>query len=214
MSTVQKLRRITMSILRISSSARLQGSTTRELGHYLVNTLGQQAAGQQIVHRDLAMQPLASVSAEDLIGVHGSSDANHASLQQALAQSNLLIDELKAADTLILEAPMYNFGIAANLKHWIDAICRAGVSFRYTEQGPVGLLGIKRAFIITGSGGTPIGGAMDFASGYLEHICHFIGIEEVHHIAASGSKGAPEVLIQEGKARIDALLSTGAEAVA
>ena len=102
---------------------------------------------------------------------------------------------------------MYNFGIPASLKQWIDAVCRAGVSFKYTEQGPVGLLGVKRAFVITASGGTPIGGEADFASRYLEHICRFIGIDEVLHIDASGSKGTPEQIIDHGKHQVDALLN-------
>jgi FMN-dependent NADH-azoreductase len=118
-----------------------------------------------------------------------------------------LIDELKSADTLVLAAPMYNFGIPASLKQWIDAICRAGVSFKYTEQGPVGLLGIQRAFIITATGGTPIGSEMDFASRYLEHICRFLGISEVFHIDASGSKGTPEQVIAQGKQQVDVLMS-------
>jgi len=102
---------------------------------------------------------------------------------------------------------MYNFGIAASLKQWIDAVCRAGVSFKYTQDGPIGLLGIKRAFIITATGGTPIGSEMDFASGYLEHICRFLGIQEVFHIAASGSKGTPEQVIETGKQQIDVLMA-------
>jgi len=118
-----------------------------------------------------------------------------------------LIQELKDADTLVLGAPMYNFGIPASLKQWIDAICRAGVSFKYTDKGPIGLLNIKRAFIITATGGTPAGSKMDFASGYLAHICDFIGVEEVLHIDASGSKGSPEQIIESGKQQIDALLS-------
>ncbi len=119
-----------------------------------------------------------------------------------------MIDELRNADTLILAAPMYNFGIPATLKQWIDSVCRAGVSFKYTEQGPVGLLDIKRAFIITASGGTPVGSEMDFASRYLEHICKFIGIGDVFHIDASGSKGTPEQVIAQGKRQVDVLVST------
>lgn len=103
---------------------------------------------------------------------------------------------------------MYNFGIAASLKQWIDNICRAGVSFKYTEQGPQGLLGVKRAFIITASGGTPVGSEMDFVSTYLEHICRFLGIDEVFHIDASGSKGSPEQVIAQGKQQVDDLIST------
>ena len=193
-----------MSILHINSSARQDHSNTRIIGQYLVESLA-----EPVVSRDLAQQPLPSISAEDLIAVHGSLDGERESLQTQLALSEQLIDELRNADTLVIGAPMYNFGIPASLKQWIDAICRAGVSFKYTEQGPVGLLGVKRAFIITASGGTPIGSDMDFASRYLEHICGFIGIDEVYHIDASGSKGTPDQVIARGKQQIDALLTAG-----
>lgn len=191
-----------MTVLHINSSARLTDSNSRVIGQYLVDALQ-----QPVISRDLVQQPLPPVSAEDLIGVHGSSDSQRASLQLQLELSNELIDELRRADTLVLAAPMYNFGIPASLKQWIDAICRAGVSFKYTEQGPVGLLGVARAIIITSSGGTAIGSEMDFASRYLEHICRFIGIDDVFHIDASGSKGSPEQVIASGKQQVDSLVS-------
>jgi FMN-dependent NADH-azoreductase len=192
-----------MSILHINSSARLEGSNSRIIGQYLVDKLD-----QPVISRDLVQQPLPPISAEDLMGVHGSSTSERQSLQAQLALSNALIDELRRSDTLVLATPIYNFGIPASLKQWVDAICRAGVSFKYTDQGPVGLLGVKRAIIVTASGGTPIGGDMDFASGYLEHICKFIGINEVYHITASGSKGKPEQLIASGKQQVDGLVAT------
>jgi FMN-dependent NADH-azoreductase len=192
-----------MSILHIDSSARLTGSNTRIIGQYLVNSLN-----TTVVHRDLAVHPLPPITAEDLMGVHGSSNDQRDSLHTHLALSDQLIQELKDADTLVIGAAMYNFGIPASLKQWIDAICRAGVSFKYTDQGPVGLLNIKRAFIITATGGTPVGSSMDFASGYLAQICSFIGVEEVLHIDASGSKGSPEQIIESGKQQVDNLLST------
>jgi len=190
-----------MTTLHINSSAKVNNSNTRIIGQYLVESLA-----DAVVSRDLAQQPLPPISAEDLVAVHGSLDGDRASLETQLALSEQLIDELRNADTLVIGAPMYNFGIPASLKQWIDAICRAGVSFKYTKEGPVGLLGVKRAFIITASGGTPIGSDMDFASRYLEHICRFIGIGEVFHIDASGSKGTPEQVILQGKQQIDALL--------
>jgi FMN-dependent NADH-azoreductase len=192
-----------MSILHINSSARLEGSNSRIIGQYLVDKLD-----QPVISRDLVQQPLPPISSEDLMGVHGSSDSERESLQAQLALSNALIDELRRSDTLVLATPIYNFGIPASLKQWVDAICRAGVSFKYTDQGPVGLLGVKRAIVVTASGGTPIGGDMDFASGYLEHICKFIGINEVYHIMASGSKGKPEQLIASGKQQVDGLVAT------
>ncbi|MEH6557308.1 MAG: NAD(P)H-dependent oxidoreductase [Oceanicoccus sp.] len=195
-----------MTVLHINSSARLNNSNSRIIGQYLVD-----AMKQPVISRDLAQQPLPPISAEDLVGVHGSSDDQRPSLQTQLSLSESLIDELRSADTLVLASPIYNFGIPASLKQWIDAICRAGVSFKYTEQGPVGLLGVERAVIITSSGGTPIGSEMDFASRYLEHICRFIGISDVFHIDASGSKGSPEQVIAQGKQQVDSLISTLAD---
>lgn len=190
------------TVLHIDSSARTDDSNSRVLGQYLIEQLALPA-----VHRDLAAQPLPPISAEDLIGVHGSSDANRESLSKQLALSDALIEELRAAHTLVLGAPMYNFGIPAVLKQWIDAVCRAGVSFQYTGNGPVGLLGVQRAFIIVSTGGTPIGSDADFASRYLQHICGFLGIEKVHVIDASGSKRTPEEVIARGKQQIDTVLA-------
>ena len=191
-----------MTVLHINSSAKMKHSSTRIIGQYLVNALG-----EPVVNRDLAQHALSPISAEDLIAVHGSFASESASLQTQLALSEQLIEELKNADTLVLGAPMYNFGIPASLKQWIDAICRAGVSFKYTKQGPVGLLNVKRAFIITATGGTAVGSEMDFSSRYLEHICRFLGISEIFHIDASGSKGSPEQVIAQGKQQVDALIS-------
>lgn len=192
-----------MTILHINSSARIAASNTRIIGNYLVNKLN-----QPVISRDLVQQALPPISGQDLIAVHGSSDSQRPSLQAQLALSDELIAELKRADTLVLAAPMYNFGIPASLKQWIDAICRAGHSFTYTDQGPIGLVDVNQAIIITSSGGTPIGSESDFASRYLEHICRFIGIKDVFHIDASGSKGAPEEVIRQGKHQVDQVLST------
>jgi FMN-dependent NADH-azoreductase len=95
-----------------------------------------------------------------------------------------LVAELQAADTLVIGAPIYNFGVPAALKAWIDQVARAGVTFRYSETGPVGLLSGKRAFIVAASGGTEAGGGMDFATGYLRHVLGFLGIADVTLVAA------------------------------
>lgn len=141
------------------------------------------------------------------MGVHGSLQDDRASLRHHLALSNELVAELKQADTLVLGVAMYNFSVPAYLKQWIDYVCRAGVSFRYTENGPEGLIGVQRAFIVTASGGTPIGGDWDFASCYLEHICRFLGVNEVFQIDVSGSKGAPEQVLAAARRQIDELLA-------
>lgn len=190
-----------MSILRIDSSARLESANSRIIGDYLVQQLG-----QPVIERDLVKNPLPPMSPQDLVGVHGSHEDDRASLRQHLAISKELIDELKQADTLVLCVAMYNFSVPAYLKQWIDYICRAGVSFRYTKNGPEGLTGVKRAFIVTASGGTPIGGDWDFASRYLDHVCRFLGIDEVVHFDASGSKGSPDVVIAAARQQVDTWL--------
>ena len=194
-----------MTVLKIDSSAREKGSNSRIVSDYLVQQLVLQE-GQQVIERDLVKHPLPPMSPQDLMGVHGSQDDERPSLQRHLAISNELIAELQQADTLVLGVAMYNFSVPAYLKQWIDYICRAGVSFRYTENGPEGLAGVKRAFIVTASGGTPIGSDMDFASRYVENICRFLGVAEVFHIDASGSKGSADAVIDAARLQIDALL--------
>jgi FMN-dependent NADH-azoreductase len=175
---------------------------------YLVKRLAEAEGANPILERDLVKQPLPPLSPEDLVGVHGSHDgANRPSLAKQLELSNELIAELKESKTIVFGLSMYNFSVPSYLKQWIDYVCRAGVTFRYTSQGPEGLTGVERAFIVTASGGTPVGGAADFASTYLEHICRFLGIGAVYHIDASGSKRKPEEVIAEAKAQVDQLIS-------
>jgi FMN-dependent NADH-azoreductase len=190
-----------MTVLKIDASARQGDSNSRQLGQYLA----EQLAGS-LIQRDVTRHPLPAISAEDLIDLHAGNNVDRNSLQQHLALSEQLIDELQQADTLIIATPMYNFGIPATLKQWIDYICRAGQTFKYTENGPVGLSGIKRAFIITATGGTPVGNEVDFVSGYLAQIARFIGVEEIIQIEASGSKRDPQQIIDDGKRQIDAVL--------
>ena len=191
-----------MTILKIDTSARGADSNSRQITDYLVNQLG-----ETVIERDLGQNPLPIVSAEDLIGIHGSSDDNRSSLRENLAISDSLINELIKAENLVFGVAMYNFSIPATLKQWIDHVCRAGITFNYGAEGPIGLSGVKRAFIVTATGGTPVGSPVDFASGYLEWICKFLGVEEIFHIDASGSKGEPEKIVAAAKQQIDQLLS-------
>lgn len=191
-----------MTVLKIDSSARLLGSNSRIITDYLVQQLG-----RPVISRDLVQDPLPPLSPQDLVGVHGSHDDERPSLQRHLAISNELIAELRQADTLVLGVAMYNFSVPAHLKQWIDYVCRAGVSFRYTNTGPEGLTGVQRAFIVTASGGTPIGGEADFASRYLEHICRFLGVGQVFHIDAGGSRRSPDEVIAAARQQVDSLLT-------
>ena len=101
-----------------------------------------------------------------------------------MIENDALVQEVKEADIIMIAAPIYNFSIPASLKAWIDLIARAGLSFRYTSEGPVGLLTGKKAYVVIASGGTQIGSEIDFASGYLRHVLGFIGIDDVSLISA------------------------------
>jgi len=172
-----------LRLLHVTASGRYNGSVTRELSARFVAALSERVAALQVRERDVATG-LPFIDA-DWIGANFTpadrrSDAQH----QVLAQSNALVQELADADILVIAAPIYNFSIPASLKAWIDLVARAGLTFRYTENGPVGLLSGKKAYVVLASGGTAIGSDIDFASGYLRHVLGFIGIDAVTFIAA------------------------------
>ena len=105
--------------------------------------------------------------------------------RETLSGSDVLVAELKAADQIVIGAPIYNFSIPAALKAWIDQVARARETFRYTEAGPEGLLTGKTAWLVIASGGVPMDSAMDFATPYLRHVLGFLGIVDVRVIDAS-----------------------------
>src|SRR6185369_15493621 len=103
-----------------------------------------------------------------------------------VAYSDGLIDELKRADLIVLGLPLYNFGIPSMLKAYIDDIARAGVTFRYSETGPVGLLTGKKAFVIAARGGRYAGTPLDTQTSYVRDFLRFIGIDDVQFVYAEG----------------------------
>ncbi|MCT4554833.1 MAG: NAD(P)H-dependent oxidoreductase [Pelagimonas sp.] len=165
---------MTQTLLRIDASARHAGSVTRDLADRIAEKL----APEQTLTRDLTSGlPLLS---ETWIGASFTPDDQRNDTQRAaLELSDSLIAELQKADTLLIALPIYNFGIPAALKAWIDLIARAGVTFQYTENGPQGLLSGKRAIFAVASGGTEVDSPVDFATPYLRHVLNFVGITDV-----------------------------------
>ncbi len=188
----------TNKILRIDTSMRHTGSVTRALTDKLVARLRAASPGSEVTVRDLAAGvPLVN---EAWIGANFTDPAERDDAQRAaLAHSDELVAELKAADTLVIGLPIYNFGVPAAFKAWIDMIARARETFRYTETGPEGLMTGKRALVVVASGGVPVGSAADFATPYVRHALAFIGITEVEFIPASGpaSGAGAEARIEE-----------------
>ena len=170
---------MTRTLLHIDTSARRSGSTSRDLSAQIVDRL----APETVLRRDLAdALPLID---ETWIGANFTPEDQRSDAQRAqMALSDELVAELKAADTLVIGLPIYNFSVPATLKAWIDMVARVGVTFRYSEAGPEGLLTGKRAILAVTSGGTPVGSEIDFATGYLRHVLGFIGITEIEIVAA------------------------------
>ncbi len=169
-------------ILRIDTSPRTESSTSRRLTDRIVERLS--AAGPtNVVTRDLAT-PLPFVDAT-WVGATFTPPADRSDAQkEALAFSDTLVSEVESADVLVIGVPMYNFGVPAVLKAWIDLVARVGVTFKYTQEGPVGLLSGKRAILAIASGGTKVGTDIDFVSGYLRHFLGFLGITDVEIVRA------------------------------
>jgi len=180
------------NILRIDASARTAGSSSRGLTDAVIEKL----APDNIVTRDLtAALPFVT---EDWIGANFTDEAERTDDQKAaLALSDSLVDELLAADTLVIGTPIYNFAVPAALKAWIDLIARARKTFQYTATGPEGLLTGKKAFILIASGGTEVGSDIDFASGYLKHVLAFVGITDVTVIAGDQQMMKGEAALEQ-----------------
>jgi len=171
-------RSIAMHVLLIQSSVRGDASVSRKLAAHAAARLG-----GATVTRDVA-DGLPLIDAAWTAANFTPREDRTPEQAAALALSDSLIAELRAADVVVIGAPTYNFSIPAGLKSWIDLIARAGETFRYAETGPEGLLTGKRAVIVASSGGTPFGSDIDFNTRYLRHLLGFVGITHVEVVGA------------------------------
>jgi FMN-dependent NADH-azoreductase len=178
-------------ILRIDASANTSTSNSKKLGDILIEKLEAQYQDIEVHQRDLN-RDLYFID-EAWVGANFTpADDRTLAQQQRLAFSDHLIDEIRRADHIVLTTPMYNFGIPATLKSWIDLISRAGVTFQYTADGPVGLVDNKRVDIIITTGGVALQSPVDFVSDYLKQIFRFIGIDDINIIAADQMNVDPD----------------------
>ncbi|WP_455921359.1 FMN-dependent NADH-azoreductase [Pseudomonas putida] len=170
----------------IESSARKDGSISRQLTEQFIAQWQAAHPADTVNVRDLALSPVPHLDA-DLLGGWMKPEAERSAEEvQALARSNELTEEVLAADVLVLAAPMYNFAIPSTLKAWLDHVLRAGVTFKYTATGPQGLLTGKRAIVLTARGGIYAGSSADHQEPYLRQVLAFIGIHDVQFIHAEG----------------------------
>ena len=198
------------NILVINSSAAREGSVSRILVDHAVDLLRDADPDAAIVRRDLGVAPMPHLTGETLAGVRGvpSTDAERA----ARALSDELIAEVRAADTVVIGAPMYNFSIPTGLRAWFDHVLRAGETFRYSEAGPQGLLGGKRVIVIESRGGLYSEGpgqAMDFQEPYLRQLLGFVGLTDVTFVRAEKLGFGPEArerAVEAARAQLDRVI--------
>jgi len=182
-------------ILRIDSSPRLQASKSRELTDLAVA----QFDGAEVTARDIS-DGLPMVSQAWTEGAYSDPSERTPKQVDALALSDELVAEVKAADIIVIGAPMYNFSVSAALKSWCDQVARVGLTFKYTESGPVGLLEGKRAIVCMATGGVPQGSDADMLTPYMRHFLGFLGIANVSFAAADGLNGPDaEASLKEAK---------------
>ena len=179
-----------MKVLHLDSSVLGQYSVSRQLGAQLVEQLqAQHGAALELVYHDLAANPLAHLDGEILQAAGLAPEQRSARQQQEYALSQQLIAELLQADALIIAAPLYNFGIPSQLKAWVDRVAVAGVTFRYTENGPQGLVNNKPVWLISSRGGVYSEGpaaALEHQESYLKTVLGFIGLTDVRVVRAEG----------------------------
>lgn len=176
-----------MNILHLDSSILGDLSVSRQLTRLAVDQLTAADPDSKVTYRDLGQAPIAHLTGE-LLATRGKTADLLNELQQREAKlDRQLLDELFAADVLVIGAPLYNYAVPTGLKAWIDRVALAGVTFRYTEKGPQGLLTGKRAIVVATSGGNHTDTPVDqMHVGYLKQLLAFIGITDVEVVRAPG----------------------------
>jgi len=182
------------TILQITSSLRGSASRSTQLAGELSARLAQRSPGAQIRQRDVAADAIPVLDAEMLAAL--GAPERTLEQQQLVARYDALVDEIKAADVIVFGVPMYNFAVPVQLKTYFDAITRAGITFKYTAQGPQGLLGGKKVFVVLARGGRHKGATSDVQTPFLRQILGFLGLTDVEYVFAEGLDMGPEALAQ------------------
>jgi len=198
-----------MNILQINSSARSTGSESTRLADEIVARLAAKADAT-ITRRDLAADPHPVLDEPALQALFTPADQRTPGQSARVALDDSLIAQVQAADVIVIGAPMYNFGITVQLKSWFDAIARAGVTFKYTATGPVGLLTGKKVYVAVTRGGMHRGGPSDVQLPHLQTFLSFVGLDDVQFVFSEGHGMGPDAVARaraEAQQQIDAVLA-------
>ncbi|KGD63764.1 ACP phosphodieterase [Alcanivorax nanhaiticus] len=194
-----------MNILVIKSSVFSDGGNSSALVNAKVEALKAAHPQATIVERDLGANPIPHLDGERVGAFFTPVEKRTAEQQQVDDFSMALIEELKAADQVVVGVPMYNFGIPSQLKSWIDHVARAGITFRYTENGPQGLIADKPVTVLAARGGLYAGTENDTVTPYIKLFFSFVGITSVEFVFAEGLNMGDETkakAMDEAKAAI------------
>lgn len=142
--------------------------------------------GGRVIVRDLSRNPVPHLDAAGFAAFLAKPESRTVEQQSVIRYSDELIEELQQADVIVIGLPMYNFGVPSTLKAYFDHVARAGVTFRYTEKGPVGLLTGKKAYVFATRGGRYLGTPLDLETGFVRQFLGFLGIEDVEFVYAEG----------------------------
>ena len=174
------------NILVINSSLSSENGNSSKLSNKLVERLQKQYAELNVVQRNLNEMNLPHLTMEEMVA-WGTDSAARTAQQAALATlSDTLIAELQQADAVVIGMPMYNFGVPSTFKAWIDRVARAGITFKYTETGPQGLLSNKKVYILAARGGKYFGTPKDSQTQYLKDVLSFVGLSDIEFIYVEG----------------------------
>jgi len=190
------------NILHIDASGRGKPSVSRQLSNKIVQKISNDQS--KVTYRDVS-QGLSFVD-EQMIGAYYTQKKERSEEQnQAIALSDTIVEELIAADTVVIGMPIYNFSMPAGFKTWTDLAARVGETFKYTENGPVGLLEGKKAYVAVASGGTKVGSEIDFLTPWLRHFLGFIGIYDVEIVQAEAINRNGDKAVEEARESIASL---------
>jgi len=174
------------TLLQINTSMFVEGGQSTRLANQFVHAWRASHPDAEVIVRDLGREPVPHLTAERFGAFLAKADDRSPAQDEALAYSDALIDELKRADVIVIGLPMYNFGVPSTLKAYFDHIARAGVTFSYTANGPLGLLSGKEAYIFATRGGLYAGTALDTQTAYVRDFLRFVGIADVKFVYAEG----------------------------
>ena len=181
------------TLLQINASINNDNSQSSRLANQFVQAFRNSHPGAKILKRHVAAnEAVPHLDGERFGAFITPPEARSAGQQAVVAYSDTLIDELQRADVIVLGLPMYNFGVPSQLKAYFDHIARAGVTFKYSDKGAVGLLTGKKAYVFAARGGLYVGTPLDTQTGYVRDFLRFVGIGDVEFVYAEGLNVSPQ----------------------